>query len=248
MKSGGKVTIETATCYLDESYVSSLTEPVPPGQYVMIAVTDDGIGMDKPTIERACEPFFTTKETGKGTGLGLSQVYGFVRQSSGNVKIYSELGEGTTVKIYLPRYLGADEHEDQGDAKREIPGATGGETILVVEDDEALRAYTFEVLTDFGYRVFGAPTAAAALQILDREEDIDLLFTDVVIAGGMNGRQLAEQAMKRRPDLKVLFTTGYTRNAIVHHGRLDADVVLIGKPYSPSDLGAKIRSLVDRSG
>ena len=248
MKSGGKVTIETATCYLDESYVSSLTEPVPPGQYVMIAVTDDGIGMDKPTIERACEPFFTTKETGKGTGLGLSQVYGFVRQSSGNVKIYSELGEGTTVKIYLPRYLGADEHEDQGDAKREIPGATGGETILVVEDDEALRAYTFEVLTDFGYRVFGAPTAAAALQILDREEDIDLLFTDVVIAGGMNGRQLAEQAMKRRPDLKVLFTTGYTRNAIVHHGRLDADVVLIGKPYSPSDLGAKIRSLLDRSG
>ena len=212
----------------------------------MIAVADDGIGMDKPTIERACEPFFTTKETGKGTGLGLSQVYGFVRQSSGNVKIYSELGEGTTVKIYLPRYLGADEHEDQGDAKREIPGATGGETILVVEDDEALRAYTFEVLTDFGYRVFGAPIAAAALQILDREEDIDLLFTDVVIAGGMNGRQLAEQAMKRRPDLKVLFTTGFTRNAIIHKGTLDADTHFIAKPFTLEDLARKVREALGR--
>jgi signal transduction histidine kinase len=246
MKGSGKVTIETANCYLDESYVSSLTEPISPGQYVMIAVTDTGCGMDKATIERAFEPFFTTKESGKGTGLGLSQVYGFVRQSSGNVKIYSEPGEGTAIKVYLPRFLGNDEHQEESDRASESPGAIGSESILVVEDDEALRAYTVEVLTDFGYRIFDAPNGATALAILDREKDLDLLFTDVVIAGGMNGRQLAALARERRPDLKVLFTTGYTRNAIVHHGRLDPDVVLISKPYSPSDLGAKIRSLLDQ--
>jgi CheY-like chemotaxis protein len=213
----------------------------------MIAVADNGTGMDAKTRERAFDPFFTTKETGKGTGLGLSQVYGFVRQSSGNVKIYSEPGEGTTVKIYLPRF---DSHETESqpkDMRRHRDLMLGAETILVVEDDEALRAYTVEVLEELGYRLLQANTAAAALEILDRESQVDLLFTDVVIPGGSNGRALADEAKHRRPGLKVLFTTGYTRNAIVHHGRLDPGVELLAKPYLPSDLAAKIRSILDRS-
>jgi signal transduction histidine kinase len=242
----GKVTIETANCYIDESYVSSLPEPVAPGQYVMIAVADTGVGMDKATVDKAFEPFFTTKEVGKGTGLGLSQVYGFVRQSSGNVKIYSELGEGTTVKIYLPRFRGVEEHEsdDRSSAPAQMFG--GAETILVIEDDEALRSFTVEVLTDFGYRVLDARNGPAALEILERETNVDLMFTDVVMPGGMNGRQAAAEATKRRPALKVLFTTGYTRNAIIHHGRLDADIELISKPYSPGELAKKIRVILDR--
>jgi signal transduction histidine kinase len=244
----GKVTIETANCYLDASYVAALPEPVSAGQYVMIAVADNGAGMDKATLDRAFEPFFTTKEVGKGTGLGLSQVYGFVRQSSGNVKIYSELGEGTTVKVYLPRFTGGAQAQDEADSAPEASGIAGAETILIVEDDDMLRAYTVEILRDLGYHVLDAPNGAAALSIVDRDGAIDLLFTDVVIPGGMNGRQLAEEATRRKPGLKVLFTTGYTRNAIVHHGRLDADVELIGKPYSPSELGTKIRSVLERIG
>jgi signal transduction histidine kinase len=243
----GRVTIETANCYLDEAYVSALAEPVEAGQYVMVAVADTGSGMDQETIERAFEPFFTTKEFGKGTGLGLSQVYGFVRQSSGNVKIYSEAGEGTTVKVYLPRYTGADEADQVRDAARDCGDIRGAESILVVEDDDALRGYTVEVLSELGYRVFEAANGAAALDILARESGIALLFTDVVIPGGMNGRQVADAAVKSRPALKVLFTTGYTRNAIVHHGRLDAGVELIGKPYSPSELGAKIRAVLNKA-
>lgn len=242
----GKVTIETANCYLDDSYVSGLAEPVTPGQYVMIAVADNGVGMDKATVERAFEPFFTTKEIGKGTGLGLSQVYGFVRQSSGNVKIYSEIGEGTTIKIYLPRYSGDEDDVEESRIAQPDEPFVGGETILVVEDDEPLRAYTVELLKEFGYRVFDARNGTAALRILERERKVDLLFTDVVTPGGMNGQQLADEATRRRPGLKVLFTTGYTRNAIVHHGRLDAGVDLISKPYSPNDLGIKVRSVLDR--
>jgi PAS domain S-box-containing protein len=246
IQDGGKVTIETANCYLDDSYVASLAEPVAPGQYVMIAVADTGTGMDKTTVERAFEPFFTTKEAGKGTGLGLSQVYGFVRQSSGNVKIYSEAGEGTTIKIYLPRFSGRAALADEDDAVREAAKVGGAESILVVEDDDTLRANIIEILTDLGYRVFGAADGPAALGILERQRAIDLLFTDVVIPGGMNGRQVAEEVLRRKPGTKVLFTTGYTRNAIVHHGRLDAGVELIGKPYSPAELAAKIRAILDR--
>ena len=244
MPGGGKLTIETANAYLDQAYVSGLSEPVEPGQYVMIAVGDTGSGMSPQTLERAFDPFFTTKEVGKGTGLGLSQVYGFVRQSSGHVKIYSELGEGTTVKIYLPRYSGAE--ADTGDQEHAlaIVGAIGTERILVVEDDDQLRAHTTEILTELGYEVLSARNAAAALALLDRH-DVDLLFTDVVMPGGTNGRQLAEQAVRRKPGLKVLFTTGYTRNAIVHHGRLDSDVALIGKPFTFSGLAARIRAMLD---
>jgi PAS domain S-box-containing protein len=246
LPSGGKLTIETANCYLDEAYVGTLTEPVNVGQYVMIAVADSGVGMDRSTLERAFEPFFTTKSVGKGTGLGLSQVYGFVRQSAGHVKIYSEPGEGTTVKIYLPRQIGDEEHAEEIERASAPSGAIGAETILVVEDDDTLRMYAVEVLNDLGYSVLSAANAAVALEIIGRGHEVDLLFTDVVMPGGMNGRQLADEAKRRRPGLKVLFTTGYTRNAIVHQGRLDRGVEMIGKPFTFQELGARIRALLDR--
>jgi signal transduction histidine kinase len=245
MPNGGKLTIETANCSLDQSYVNSLAEPVEAGQYVMIAVADTGAGMDRETRERAFDPFFTTKETGKGTGLGLSQVYGFVRQSEGHVKIYSEVGEGTTVKIYLCRHLGEEDAAAIPKQRQEAPRAIGAETILVVEDDEALRSYTTEILVELGYGVLEAKDGRSALTTLGANH-VDLLFTDVVMPGGMNGRDLADEATRRRPGLKVLFTTGYTRNAIVHHGRLDAGVEMIGKPFTYSELGAKLRSILDR--
>jgi PAS domain S-box-containing protein len=244
MPDGGKVTVETANCYLDEAYVAALAEPVKSGQFVMIAVADTGVGMDRATLDRVFEPFFTTKDVGKGTGLGLSQVYGFVRQSEGYVRVYSEPGEGTTVKIYLPRHFGKEDGLESMERPLDAPRAIGAETVLVVEDDDALRAYTLEVLNELGYRVIAASNAVAALDILEREPEIDLLFTDVVMPG-VNGRQLADEAERRRPGLKVLFTTGYTRNAIVHHGRLDPGVQMIGKPFSFDELGAKIRLMLD---
>ena len=245
MPNGGKVTIETGNAHLDDAYVRKLAEPVKAGQYVMISVSDTGAGMDATTLERAFEPFFTTKGIGKGTGLGLSQVYGFVRQSSGHVAIYSEVGEGTTVKIYLPRYHGEEEVVEESRGSANDRKSLGAETILVVEDDEALRLYTVETLGDLGYSVVAAANAAAALEIIGRGPEIDLLFTDIVMPGGMNGRQLADEAIRQKPKLKVLFTTGYTANAIVHHGRLDPDVELISKPFTYESLGRKIRTILD---
>jgi PAS domain S-box-containing protein len=245
MPDGGKLTIETANCYLDEAYVGGVAEPVERGQYVLIAVCDSGSGMDQATLERAFEPFFTTKDVGKGTGLGLSQVYGFVRQSAGHVRIYSEVGEGTTVKIYLPRHQGASAAAETPSASADAGRAVGAETILVVEDDAALRTYTVETLGELGYRVLEAASGAAALEIIAREHKIDLLFTDVVMPGGMNGRQLADEAARRRPGLRVLFTTGYSRNAITHHGRLDPGVHLIGKPFARDQLAMKLREILD---
>ena len=245
MPNGGKLTIETGNAYLDEAYVAQLVEPLPAGQYVMITVSDTGIGMDNATLERAFEPFFTTKDIGRGTGLGLSQVYGFVLQSKGYVKIYSEVGQGTVVKLYLPRRAGADAalEAGAGDAGAAAPGE--GETVLVVEDHEDLRAYSTGAVKEMGYRVLEAADAKEALAILDSNATIDLLFTDVVLPGGMNGRQLADAAWKTRPTLKVLFTTGYTRNAIVHNGQLDPGIQLLGKPFTYSDLAEKIRSMLD---
>jgi CheY-like chemotaxis protein len=210
----------------------------------MIAVADTGAGMDRATRERAFDPFFTTKDVGKGTGLGLSQVYGFVRQTGGHVRIYSEIGEGTTLKIYLPRHAGDEDTAEPGSRTQNTAHAIGTETILVVEDDEALRSYTTEILAELGYRVLAAHDGQSALQMLEKNE-VNLLFTDVVMPGGMNGRQLADEAVRRRPGLKVLFTTGYTRNAIVHHGRLDPGVQMIGKPFLFNELGAKVRELLD---
>jgi PAS domain S-box-containing protein len=245
MPNGGKVTIETANCYLDSAYTDTLSEPVEPGQYVMIAVADTGGGMDPATQERAFDPFFTTKEVGKGTGLGLSMVYGFVRQTGGHIKIYSEVGQGTTVKIYLRRHVGEQDVAAAGARQPTAPSAIGSETILVVEDDEALRGYTTEILVELGYAVLEARNGPEALKLLEQHR-ADLLFTDVVMPGGMNGRELAEEAMRRQPGLKVLFTTGYTRNAIIHHGRLDAGVEMIGKPFSFADISVKLRALLDR--
>jgi PAS domain S-box-containing protein len=245
MPSGGKLTIETANARLDEAYVEALAEPVPPGQYVQVSVSDTGTGMDKATMGRVFEPFFTTKEEGRGTGLGLSQVYGFVRQSNGHVRIYSELGEGTTIKIYLPRLIGSDEEAAEMSSQAPAVVKGSGETILVVEDEASLRAYAVEALRDLGYHVLEAADGKGALAVVDRHPEIQLLFTDVVLTGGMNGRALAEEVARRKPGVPVLYTTGYTANAIVHHGRLDPGMNLIGKPFTYAELAAKVRKVLD---
>jgi signal transduction histidine kinase/CheY-like chemotaxis protein len=244
MPEGGNLMIETANVRLDRTY-ADIHDVAAPGPYVMIAITDTGSGMPTEIAERAFEPFFTTKEVGRGTGLGLSQVYGFIKQSGGHVKIYSEPGEGTTVRIYLPRHVPhGEERNIDADGAPETPAAAESETILVVEDDEDVRATSVESLRQLGYRVLDAPDGAAALRLLEREPGVQLLFTDVGLPGGMNGRRLAEEARRRRPDLRVLFTTGYARDAIVHQGRLDPGIELIVKPYTYAALAAKIRAVM----
>jgi PAS domain S-box-containing protein len=244
MPEGGKLTIETQNTHLDHSYASQNPE-VSPGQYAVICISDTGVGMDAETAAKAVEPFFTTKEVGRGTGLGLSMVYGFVKQSGGHIKIYSELGQGTTVKIYLPRLLG-----EYGEQSEELQfGATeayGTEVILVCEDDEDVRAYSADVLRELGYKVLEAGDGSAALAVLEANPDVDLLFTDVVLPGGMTGAVLADEAAKLRPGIKTLFTTGYARNAIVHHGRLDPGVELLTKPFSYAELATRVRDILDR--
>ena len=244
MPDGGTVTIETANARLDEAYAAEHAE-VAPGQYVVIAVTDTGIGMSKETAARVFEPFFTTKEVGKGTGLGLSQVYGFTKQSGGHVKVYSEEGHGTTVKIYLPRLMSDAQAEDEAESPG-VEKSRAQETILVVEDDDDVRAYTVECLRELGYRVIEAHDGTAALRLLERQEKpIDLLFTDVVMPG-MTGRELADRARETQPDLKVLYTSGYTRNAIVHGGRLDEGVEMIGKPFTYAMLAEKVADMLEQ--
>ena len=246
MPCGGRLTIETSNAYLDEAYVAGISEPVAAGQYVLIAVSDAGTGMTQETLAQAFEPFFTTKEVGKGTGLGLSQVYGFIRQSGGHIRVYSELGEGTTVKIYLPRLLGGAVGTELPTASSLAPIHGGPEQILVVEDHDELRTFSASILRELGYRVLEAANGPSALEILQAAQDVDLLFTDVVMPEGMDGRRLADEAQRRRPGIKVLFTTGYTRNAIVHDGRLDPGVELISKPFSFEALAAKVRQVLDR--
>lgn len=244
MPDGGKLTIETQNTHLDETYASQ-NPGVTPGQYVVMCISDTGVGMDSETAAKAVEPFFTTKEVGKGTGLGLSMVYGFIKQSGGHLKIYSEPGEGTTVKIYLPRLIGkvaATEEQEQPAP----PAGSEQETILVCEDDEEVRAYSGEVLRELGYRVLEAADGPSTLELLRSERaNVDLLFTDVVLPGGMSGAVLAKEATALCPALKVLFTTGYARNAIVHQGRLDAGVQLLTKPFSYADLATRIREILD---
>jgi signal transduction histidine kinase/CheY-like chemotaxis protein len=247
MPDGGKLTIETANAHLDEAYARQ-EEEVTPGQYVQLAVTDTGSGMPPEVVAKVFEPFFTTKDIGRGTGLGLSQVYGFIKQSGGHVKIYSEPGQGTTVKIYLPRLLKGIDEARAPASTQAMPRGQEDECILVVEDEESVRALTVEMLRDLGYGVLQAPNGPTALAMLAREPAVRLLFTDVGLPGGMNGRQLADAALRSRPDLKVLFTTGYARNAIVHHGRLDPGTELIGKPFSEVDLAHRIRALLDAAG
>jgi signal transduction histidine kinase len=239
MPGGGKLTLETSNALLDDDYARRYNE-VKPGNYVMIAVSDTGQGIPSSLLEKVFEPFFTTKDAGKGSGLGLSMVYGFVKQSDGHINIYSEEGHGTTVKLYLPQAASAPEAPA---ADTGISGSEGGdEFILLVEDDALVREYVVAQIGRFGYHTQAASNAAEALAFIDRDERIDLLFTDVMLPGGMNGRQLAIEALKRRPRLKVLYTSGYTENALVHHGRLDPGVLLLPKPYLSSDLARMLRT------
>jgi signal transduction histidine kinase len=245
MPEGGKLTLETANTCLDEAYVAEQPE-MQPGQYVVLAISDTGIGMTKDVIASAFDPFFTTKEVGQGTGLGLSQVYGFVKQSNGHVNIYSEPGKGTTVRIYLPR-LRRESAVDEETAAGAMPSGDGNEIVLLVEDDNMVRELNAAMLRELNYAVIEAEDGAKALHVLDVVPNIQVLFTDVGLPGGMNGRQLAEAALRLRPDLRVLFTTGYARDAIVHHGRLDPGIELIGKPFTTAALATKIRELLNRA-
>ena len=241
MPDGGRLTVETQNAHLDARYVAT-EAGVAPGQYVLIAVTDSGTGMPESVVAKAFDPFFTTKPVGKGTGLGLSQVHGFVHQSGGHVKIYSEVGVGTTVKLYLPRLVGAQPAEPADTAEQALNGDR--ELVLVVEDEDAVRAMSAEVLRELGYRVIEADGAAAALTQLDGHPEVALLFSDIVMPE-VNGAKLAELARQRRPGLKVLFTTGYSRDAVVHNGVIGPGVDLIGKPFTVEDLSLKVRAVLD---
>jgi len=241
MPEGGKLTIEASNSYLDEAYCR-LNAGVSSGQYVQISVSDTGAGMSKETIERAFDPFFTTKQAGQGTGLGLSQVYGFVKQSGGHVKIYSEVGEGTTIKIYIPRLVGSARAVAEAIARPRA--GEREETILVTEDDAEVRGYVTETLEGLGYTVLSAGAAEEALLYISDGAKVDLLLTDVVMPGA-NGRKLALEAQERQSGLKVLFMSGYSRNAIVHQGRLDPGVALLQKPLTSQMLAAAVRKVLD---
>jgi len=245
MPDGGKLTIETANAHLDETYADSHGE-VSAGQYVVICVSDTGSGMSLEVCDKAFEPFFTTKGPGEGTGLGLSQVYGFVKQSGGHVKIYSEIGLGSTLKIYLPRRMTADSIVPDPARTAPHPLAQEGGGILVVEDEASVRRYSVRSLTELGYKVVEADSGEAALALLEAGERPLLLFTDVNLGGGINGQELAERARALQPDLRVLFTTAYARNAIVHHGRLDAGVKLLTKPFNQGELAGKVRDVLEQ--
>jgi len=249
MPNGGHLTIETANSSLDEAYARQFGD-VARGQYVLLSVTDTGSGISPELMNRVFEPFFTTKGHGRGSGLGLAMVHGFVKQTGGHVRIYSEVNEGTTVKIYLPRLSQAGEFAATPEERprRAVPDdpVRPSETILLVEDSEDVREYAKSALEELGYKVLVAHDGAGALRIVNDGADIDLLFTDIVLPGGMNGRQLSHEVLKVRPGLAVLYTTGYTPNAIIHHGRLDPDVQLLSKPYAQDDLSRKIRRVLGR--
>ena len=241
MPEGGRLTVETANCHLDDRY-SRLHPGVPSGQYVLIAVSDTGTGMPSEVLAKAFDPFFTTKDAGKGTGLGLSQVFGFVKQSGGHVKIYSEPGQGTTVKIYLPRYYGSE--DDRVAAEAPVAAELKGmESILLVEDDANVLALTSAGLRDLGYSVLEARHANDAMAHLSNGAHVDLMLTDIVMPD-INGRKLAEQAEALRPGLRVLYMTGFTKNAVVHNGVLDAGVHFLAKPFTLDELARKLREVL----
>jgi signal transduction histidine kinase/ActR/RegA family two-component response regulator len=249
MPAGGRLTIETANAYLDDAYASQFDD-VPPGQYVLLSVADSGDGIPRDLLDRIFEPFFTTKPVGKGSGLGLAMVHGLVKQSGGHIRVYSEVDYGTTVKIYLPRLVQDEQPIATPAAKAAScsanPRAESKETILLVEDNMGVRHYAKSALEELGYSVIEAGNVADAMRFVRNESQrIDLLFTDVVLPDA-TGRVLSDQSLKLRPYLPVLFTTGYTRNAIIHHGRLDADVRLLSKPYTQQNLARKIREALDQ--
>ena len=246
MEQGGKLTVETANAHIDDNYARARPD-VAPGQYVLLCVSDTGVGMPQNVIERAFDPFFTTKPVGKGTGLGLSQVFGFAKQSGGHVAIYSELGQGTTIKLYLPRFQGVDQAATQAGESDTTPTGSLSEVILVVEDEQRLRHFAVDALRELGYTAISAGSPREALVALEEQPQITMLFTDIVMPE-MTGRQLAERALEMRADLKVLFTTGYTRNAVVHNGMIDVGVAFLAKPYAMGDLARKVRAVLDGGG
>ena len=244
MPQGGRLTIETSNVAIEAEYAAG-PDDMAMGQYVLLAVIDSCEGMTEEVIAQAFNPFFTTKDVGQGSGLGLSMIYGFAKQSGGHARIYSEVGTGTTVKIYLPRTL-SDEPAAPGLASHDITEvALRGETVVVVEDDEEVRIVATSFLKDLGYRVLGAPAAAEALAQINQKAEIDLLVADVILPGGMVGRELAERACELLPALKVLFISGYTQDAIMHHGRLDEGVPLLAKPFGQANFARKIREILD---
>jgi signal transduction histidine kinase len=248
MPEGGCLTIETANTYLDDAYVRRFGD-IAAGQYVVLCVTDTGTGIPEEILDKVFEPFFTTKPRGEGSGLGLAMVHGFVKQSGGHVRIYSEEGDGTTIKLYLPRMTQVEDERAAPSAKPDTaspaPRAKPDETILRVEDNEGVRQYAKNALVELGYRVLEASDAEEALKLTAKRPKLSLLFTDVVLPGALTGRGLANQLRGRYPKLPVLYTTGYTRNAIVHQGRLDPDVHLLNKPYTQQDVALKVRELLD---
>jgi signal transduction histidine kinase/ActR/RegA family two-component response regulator len=246
MPNGGRLTVETMNGHLDDDYAAQHNE-VTAGQYVMLAITDTGDGMSPEISERAFDPFFTTKAIGKGTGLGLSQVYGFVKQSGGHVKIYSEPGHGTTVKIYLRRAVAEPMQGTQQVRQEPLPTGSTEEIVLVVEDETGVRKLTVDALRELGYTVRHAASGPEALQLLERMGSLSLLFTDVVMPG-MSGRQLADAARQKRPDIRILYTTGYTPNAIVHNGVVDKDAELLMKPFTIDQLARKVRKVLAQEG
>ena len=246
MAAGGKLTVETANAYVDDTYARTRAD-VEPGQYVLISISDTGHGMAQDVLDRAFDPFFTTKAVGKGTGLGLSQVFGFAKQSRGHVAIYSELNRGTTVKLYLPRFVGADTGQTIASQSDLTPTGSASEVLLVVEDEQRVRHFAVDALRELGYTAISAASPIEALKALGEQPEITLLFTDIVMPD-MTGRQLADAALELRPELKVLFTTGYTRNAVVHNGMIDIGVAFLAKPYGMGDLARKIRDVLDGKG
>jgi CheY-like chemotaxis protein len=244
MPDGGKLTIETANTWLDER--AARERDMQPGQYVAVCVTDTGAGMSPEVIARAFDPFYTTKPLGQGTGLGLSMVYGFCRQSNGQVRLYSEIGAGTTVRIYLPRYWNAAADNDEiVEPPVRLPERTGaGRTVLIVDDEPSIRLLVAEVLDDLGYSAIEAADGVAGLKLLQSDVRIDLLITDVGLPGGVNGRQMADAALESRRDLKVLFITGYAENAAISNGHLAPGMHVLTKPFAMNALADRIKAIV----
>jgi CheY-like chemotaxis protein len=240
---GGRITIETANKWLDER--AAAERGLAPGQYVSICVTDTGCGMPPDVIAQVFDPFFTTKPLGQGTGLGLSMVYGFIRQSGGQVRVYSEVGKGSTLCLYVPRYVGEARADENSTEVTVDPGS--GETVLIIDDEATIRLVASEVLRENGYRVIEAPDGPTGLKILQSELPIHLLVTDVGLPGGMNGRQVADAARSVRPELRVLFITGYAENAIIGNGLLDRGMSIITKPFEMAVFANKVRELIDKS-
>ncbi len=242
MPEGGSLMIETSNQWIDDR--GARERDVPPGEYVTMSVTDTGIGMTPVVIARAFDPFFTTKPLGAGTGLGLSMIYGFARQSGGQVRIYSEVGQGATVCLYLPRHVGEAETTEPQPELSEVAHTTQGGTVLVVDDEPIVRMLVVDVLQELGYTAIEAGNGQSGLKILQTAGRIDLLITDIGLPGGLNGRQVAEAARKLRPELKVLFITGYAENAVLSHGRIDTGMHVLTKPFAMEALASRIRGLL----